>query len=67
MQHATSALPCWLIARPLLPVTDGDGSGRIWAFGWIGVYLLASLAHGFLSDAPWYGDCVSRYFHAREA
>lgn len=67
MLNTTSALPRWLIARPLLPVSDSDGSGRIWAFAWIGVYLLASLVYGFLSDAPWDDDCVVRYFHAREA
>jgi tetratricopeptide (TPR) repeat protein len=67
MLNTTSALPRWLIARPLLPVSDSDGRSRLWAFAWIGAYVIASLVYGFLSDAPWDDDCVVRYFHAREA
>ncbi|MBK7943846.1 MAG: tetratricopeptide repeat protein [Flavobacteriales bacterium] len=62
-----TALPRWILARPLLPVAETEGHSRIWAFAWIGAYAIASLVYGFLSDAPWDDDCVVRYFHAREA
>lgn len=56
-----------LIARPLAPAPQEEPGSRLWAMAIIGTYAIASLAYGFLSDAPWDDDCVVRYFHAREA
>ncbi len=57
----------WIIARPFVTAPDEEQRDHRWAFLLIGLYVVASLVYGFLSDAPWDDDCVVRYFHAREA
>ncbi|MBK7382831.1 MAG: tetratricopeptide repeat protein [Flavobacteriales bacterium] len=59
-------IPTWILARPLVLRTEEADRSRLWALIITGVYVVASLIYGFLSDAPWDDDCVARYFHARE-
>lgn len=57
----------WIFARPVVQRNDGPDHSRTWALCLTGLYVVASLIYGFLSNAPWDDDCVVRYFHAREA
>lgn len=59
--------PAWILSRPLVNATGERDHGRAWALGLTALYILANLAYGFLSEAPWDDDCVARYFHCREA
>ena len=60
-------IPTWILSRPLVQRNNEPDHSRKWALGLIGLYVLASLVYGFLSNAPWDDDCVVRFFHAREA
>lgn len=61
-----STVPSWILAKPLSVRSATDPSGRAWAIGFTAVYIVASLAYGLLSDAPWDDDCVVRYFNTQE-
>lgn len=40
---------------------------QLLAYVFIGAYVLASLVYGFMSNAPWDDDCVTRYYHTKDA
>lgn len=60
-------LPSWTLSRPLVLRSDAPDHSRTWALGLTALYVVAAIAYGLLSNAPWDDDCVVRYFHCREA